>query len=530
MTGTGDMPYSGTDDADLEPGQTVGEYVVEEKLGEGGFGTVFKAVHPVIGKQVAIKVLARQYSVQREMVSRFVSEARAVNQIRHRNIIDIFSFGQLDDGRHYYVMELLDGEPMDEYLEARGRIDLSEAIPILRALARALDAAHAKGIAHRDLKPENIFLARDADGTVFPKLLDFGIAKLLGEQQPHEHRTRTGAPMGTPAYMSPEQCRGRDVDHRTDIYAFGILTYQMLTGELPFDGEDYMEILLKQISEEPDPPSTRHPGLPASVDHAVLWMLAKDPAKRPPNLVTAVRALEDAARSAGVRLSTEPEPTGAYAAPTTPPMSAPRPPASAPAPVSGAPTVALDASVGPAGPQAPASPNGSTAAELAALRHRGSRRLAVVVGSVVAAVAAGTVVYMALSGDDVPPPDPAVERAAHTAPPAAPDAAASRRSAVPDAAPPIPAIVTIDVSGPPPGTEVFGPLGPVGVAPGPIQLPRGDRPVVLTFKAAGYRTVTAEVTPDRDAAIEVRLKKKPPRRRPPKPTKRGRDAIEDPFK
>src|SRR5215475_3576442 len=116
------------------------------------------------------------------MVSRFVAEARAVNQIRHRNIIDIFSFGQLADGRHYYVMEYLDGEPLDGYLRAHGRMELDEALPILSAIARALDAAHAKGIAHRDLKPENIFLAHDADGGTFPKLLDFGIAKLLAPE------------------------------------------------------------------------------------------------------------------------------------------------------------------------------------------------------------------------------------------------------------------------------------------------------------------------------------------------------------
>src|SRR5688572_1132212 len=139
---------------DLEAGAKVGEYVVEEKIGEGGFGTVFRAAHPLIGKQVAIKVLSRRFSADPEMVSRFVAEARAVNQIRHRNIIDIFAFGQLEDGRHYYVMELLDGATLDAHLEQVGRMGLEEAVPILRSLAKALDAAHAKGIAHRDLKPE----------------------------------------------------------------------------------------------------------------------------------------------------------------------------------------------------------------------------------------------------------------------------------------------------------------------------------------------------------------------------------------
>jgi serine/threonine-protein kinase len=197
-----------TADSDLQPGQQVGEYVVDGKLGEGGFGAVFKGTHPLIGKQVAIKVLNRQFSSNPQMVSRFISEARAVNQIRHRNIIDIFSFGSLADGRQYYVMELLAGVPLDNYLEQRGRLTLAEAIPILRSVARALDAAHAKGIAHRDLKPENIYIAQDDDGTPFPKLLDFGIAKLLSGDAPHQHKTRTGAPMGTPYYMSPESAAG----------------------------------------------------------------------------------------------------------------------------------------------------------------------------------------------------------------------------------------------------------------------------------------------------------------------------------
>src|SRR5438094_274836 len=229
-------------DPDLAVGQQVGEYTVDGKLGEGAFGMVFRAVHPLIGKVVAIKVLARRFSVDPEMVSRFIAEARAVNQIRHRHIIDIFSFGQLGDGRHYYVMEYLDGAPLDKQLSDHGPMTLEQAMPILRAIARALDAAHAKGIAHRDLKPENIFLSRADEGALFPKLLDFGIAKLSGPEDAAQHKTGTGVPLGTPYYMSPEQCRGRDVDYRTDIYSFGVLAFRLLTGTYPFDGE-LIEIL-----------------------------------------------------------------------------------------------------------------------------------------------------------------------------------------------------------------------------------------------------------------------------------------------
>ncbi len=192
---------------ELPPGEMIGEYRVISKLGEGGFGTVYRAEHPVIGKSVAVKVLSEQLSSSPEMVSRFIAEARAANQIRSRHIIDIFAFGALPDGRQYFVMELLDGVTLEDHLRAKGQLDPAEAVSILRGVARALDAAHAAGIVHRDLKPENVFLVNEEDGMVIPKLLDFGIAKLMGDTA-GGHRTRTGVPMGTPYYMSPEQCQG----------------------------------------------------------------------------------------------------------------------------------------------------------------------------------------------------------------------------------------------------------------------------------------------------------------------------------
>ena len=289
-----ELAPTGGADAELPLGSPVGEYTIDAVLGRGGFGTVYRGVHPVIGKQVAIKVLARKYASDPDVISRFAAEARAVNQIRHRNIIDIFQFSTLPDGRHYYVMECLDGEPLDQYLVQHGPLALAEALPILRAIGRALDAAHAKGIAHRDLKPENIFLARDTDGERFPKLLDFGIAKLFGSGADSAlHRTATGVPIGTPYYMSPEQCRGKDVDQRTDIYSFGIVAYRMLTNTYPFDGPDYVELLFQQVNEEPPPPSSRNPALPAAVDAAIAWMMRKDRDQRPATLHDALAAFDD---------------------------------------------------------------------------------------------------------------------------------------------------------------------------------------------------------------------------------------------
>ncbi|HMY18228.1 MAG TPA: serine/threonine-protein kinase, partial [Polyangium sp.] len=285
-------------DLSLKPGTTVGEYRIERKIGEGGFGAVYSAVHPVIGKSAAIKILSPQFSADPVMVSRFISEARAVNQIRHRGIIDIFAFGKLDDGRQYYIMELLEGKTLEEYLRERGRLRPAEALPILRQVARALDAAHAAGIAHRDLKPENIFLVFDEDGTIMPKLLDFGIAKLLGDSQ--QSKTRTGTPMGTPLYMSPEQCRGKQVDHRTDIYSFGIMTHVMITGQPVFSGEDIMDVMMAQVGSTPPSASSVCPDIPHALDAPILRMLAKEADARPQTLGAAVDELVAAARTAGI--------------------------------------------------------------------------------------------------------------------------------------------------------------------------------------------------------------------------------------
>jgi eukaryotic-like serine/threonine-protein kinase len=273
---------------ELAAGTQVGEYVIAEKIGQGGFGEVYRAEHPIIGKQVAIKLLNYALSQDRQMVSRFVEEARSVNRIQHRNIIDIFGFGTLPDSRAYYVMEYLRGEGLDSYLHRKGELTLGEAVTILEPIARALDAAHEHKIAHRDIKPENIFLVEDGESS-FPKLLDFGIAKLIEGNV--SHRTQTGVPMGTPHYMSPEQCRGRDVDHRTDYYSFGVLVYRMLVGKVPFTGEDYMSILMQHTNDPAPRVRASKSTLPMHVDDVVSSLLAKDPAQRPRSLKVCVEML-----------------------------------------------------------------------------------------------------------------------------------------------------------------------------------------------------------------------------------------------
>jgi serine/threonine-protein kinase len=240
-------------------------------------GVVYSATQPVIEKRVAIKVLNAQYSANPGLVRRFIDEARAVNRIRHANIIDIFSFGQLADARQYFVMEYLEGATLADRLD-RGDLSLSEAPPLLAQICDALDAAHGESIVHRDLKPENIWIGTPRRGRPFIKLLDFGIAKLVAAGD--RSTTQTGVVMGTPHYMSPEQCHGRAVDHRTDIYAMGVLLYRLYTGRLPFDGQTFTEVITQQVMLTPDPPS-RHAVLPDALDRLIMRCLSKDPGERP---------------------------------------------------------------------------------------------------------------------------------------------------------------------------------------------------------------------------------------------------------
>jgi eukaryotic-like serine/threonine-protein kinase len=265
--------------APLAPGTLVGEYQLGEQIGEGGMGRVYAATHPVIAKRAAIKVLHPELSVNHEAVERFIQEARSVNQIGHPNIVDIFSFGTLPDGRCYFVMEWLRGESLRQRL-ARTRVTIGQALAFLETIAVALEAAHETGIVHRDLKPDNIFLVEIKGTAPQVKLLDFGIAKLLGTEARVE-RTRTGNLLGTPAYMSPEQARGHMVDHRTDIYALGCVAYELFTGRLPFPADNAADMIAKHLLEPP--PSAMHgnPQVSPELDALVTAMLAKDPNSRP---------------------------------------------------------------------------------------------------------------------------------------------------------------------------------------------------------------------------------------------------------
>jgi serine/threonine protein kinase len=289
MTSTGRVQKMNIDpDYVFGSGAQVGEYIAEEKIGEGGMGEVWRGLHPVIGKRVAIKLLNKDFIANKEVVARFVQEARAVNAIKHRGLVDIFSFGDLPDGRPYFVMEFLDGKPLSKYIKTRGPLPFSEIVDLFGQACRALQAAHDNGIIHRDLKPDNLYLILEEGAPPFLKVLDFGIAKLAGTGGGPEgqHLTKTGAIFGTPAYMSPEQCEGaKAVDTRSDLYALGIILFEMITGRTPFSepGEGIGTIMMKQMSLPAPAPSSMVEGreVPASVDDMVLRVLSKNPDDRP---------------------------------------------------------------------------------------------------------------------------------------------------------------------------------------------------------------------------------------------------------
>lgn len=298
----------------LEPGTMIGEYRIEGKLGEGSFGSVYAGIQPLIGKKVAIKLLHKRMSSEPGIVSRFIDEARAVNKIGHRNIIDVFSFGVYNGSQHYFVMEFCEGMTLGQLLQQKKRLTPSEALPILRGIADGLDAAHQAGVTHRDLKPDNVFLVRIKDNQYFPKLLDFGVAKLAKEDG--AQKTATGVAIGTPRYMSPEQCRGKKVDHRTDIYALGCVAHEMLTGKPVFDADSTVDLLFKHMTEQPPAMSSILPNLPAELDAPILEMLAKRPQGRPNSAGAAINAFADAIRIVRASKPSIPPPTSTGSANT----------------------------------------------------------------------------------------------------------------------------------------------------------------------------------------------------------------------
>jgi serine/threonine-protein kinase len=265
---------------DEAPNRTVGSYELIKLLGEGGMGTVYLAQHTLLRRRAALKLLHPKYSHQPEIVERFFNEARAATSIADPGIVQIFDFGYHDDIA-FIVMEFLEGESLDARLKRLGHMAAADVLKLSRQLALSLYAAHQRGVIHRDLKPENILVVPDSEvsGGERTKILDFGIAKLL-DTEVSRVRTQTGMMMGTPVYMSPEQCRGAGtLDHRSDIYSLGCVIFHLLTGRVPFDAQGTGELIVAHMRETAPPPSSLVPLAP-EIDALVARCLEKEPDAR----------------------------------------------------------------------------------------------------------------------------------------------------------------------------------------------------------------------------------------------------------
>ncbi len=257
-----------------------GKYQVEARIGRGGMGTIYRATHRMLGKPVAIKLINPDVGISSEMAARFEREARAASNLNHPNIAMVHDLGQLDDGTLYMVMEFIEGDTLKAVIGRDGPMPRARIVRLLGQIVSALAAAHRNGIVHRDLKPQNIMVTRDAEGHEVAKLLDFGIAKTMDDAA--TQLTATGLSLGTPQYMAPEQANGGQVDGRSDIYALGVILYEMLIGEVPFEATSTPAVLVKHLTELPAPPSKRRPDLhlPAELEAIALRCLEKDPANR----------------------------------------------------------------------------------------------------------------------------------------------------------------------------------------------------------------------------------------------------------
>lgn len=287
-------------------GRDIGPYRLLELIGAGGMGTVYVAEHRLVERKVALKILSPQIAQAEGAVDRFLLEARSAARIEHENVIEVYDLGQSEDGSVYMAMELLRGADLAAVIHSEGALPWSRARGIALQIARALAAAHDKAIVHRDLKPENIFLVSKGVRSDFVKILDFGIAKVLSADGPKI--TRMGSMFGTPEFMAPEQIEGKSVDGRTDIYAFGCVLYQMVTGELPFEASSVMTILGRQLSQAPVAPAERRPDLkiPAALNAVIMTALEKDPARRWQDMGAVVAALDADETPAPVRVDAAP--------------------------------------------------------------------------------------------------------------------------------------------------------------------------------------------------------------------------------
>ncbi len=260
------------------------KYRLDQLIAHGGMGSVYRATHLQLERSVAIKILRAEFLADETVCERFNREARAAARLKHRNIVAVYDFGMLPNGSAYQVMELIEGRSLREEMRLHatrhGQMRPERAASILSQVCAGIEAAHRQRIVHRDLKPDNIMIETSDDGTERVLVLDFGIAKLKDRENALQGLTDENTVIGTPNYISPEQCTGQPVDARSDIYSLGVILYEMLTGRVPFASQNTSQVLLRHLQEPPAPPSRFRPGLSRELEKIVLHALAKNPNQR----------------------------------------------------------------------------------------------------------------------------------------------------------------------------------------------------------------------------------------------------------
>ncbi|MET0389465.1 MAG: serine/threonine-protein kinase [Polyangiales bacterium] len=300
-----------------------GEYIVVDRIGSGGMGSVYKAEQPSMNRMVAIKVLHSRFATRDDLVARFRREARAMSQLSHPNTARVYKYGELDDGAVYFVMDYLEGRNLAAWVRENGPMQAERAVQLMAQVCGALEEAHRAGIVHRDLKPENVFLTTQSGSTDFPKVLDFGLAKMSEKQMGRGSMmfTQQGMVFGTPEFMSPEQAQGEALDQRSDIYSLALILYELITGKLPFDAKAPLDIMKAHVRDAPIPLSKRVPGRPfwPELETVINKALAKTPDERYASAVEFGEALLGCLPRAASSLpaaSAPSSPPPAHAAPT----------------------------------------------------------------------------------------------------------------------------------------------------------------------------------------------------------------------
>ena len=534
-------------------GDKLGAYTIQRRIGAGGMGAVYLAEHLHIGRKAAIKVLLAELSSRPDIVARFFNEARATGLLKHPGIVEILDCDVHSSGRAYIVMEFLEGETLGASLERIGSFEEepTSAAAIAGQIAAALTAAHGKGIVHRDLKPDNIFLTStpDEETPIRVKILDFGIAKLFGDGSAEGRKTRTGSLLGTPLYMSPEQCRGAgQIDHRSDIYSLGCIIFELLSGRPPFVREGHGELIIAHNSEPPPELASLVPSVAPALAGLVARMLAKDVAQRPQAMADVVRELEDllgVPSSQFVRLVKVPEGFPVHGAGEDLPeprqgdpldttgraLATVEVPDPVTRPVSPPPS-ALPRTVVRAGYTKILPESNTTLSQAAApgpdRPARASSRIALKVGIAVGALALGGLALFVLW--------PATQASKETSSTAAPSTAwmpgPAAQAAVPTMAIEAPAreaptatpkVVTIDLEKAPDGLVVRLDGQPATV---PVTVPFGDATHELRLEAPGFKGEILRVDGRRDKTIVLNMQAMPPppvkaKRREPRPRKRN---------